>query len=71
MKAIYTVTQEHGDELGNMHEKKAVVLWDEEWEEFRTRFYKDGKHLKKADSHTDDRQDAEQTARHWVNQRWS
>lgn len=42
----------------------AKVYKDREWGEYRVQFHKDGKHLKKADSHHDDRTDAFGTAQH-------
>lgn len=47
--------------------RQAVVYRDVEWNEYRTRFYTEGVHHVDADSHTDDKQDALQTAESWVN----
>jgi hypothetical protein len=48
--------------------RKAVVLRDEEWDEYRVRFYLGGKHQRKADYHTTDESDARGTAAHWVDE---
>lgn len=41
----------------------ARVCLDTEWEEYIVRFYKDGKHIKSADYHTEDEADAIATAK--------
>lgn len=41
----------------------AKVYRDAEWGEYRVRFYALGTHLRDADYHTDDREDAMSTAR--------
>jgi outer membrane protein assembly factor BamE (lipoprotein component of BamABCDE complex) len=46
---------------------KAVVHRDAEWDEYRVQFHKDGVHQKKADYHTDDKEDAHSTAKYHVN----
>lgn len=46
--------------------KKAVVKFNEEWEEYRVWFYEDNKFLIAATYHTDDLADAFQTAKHWI-----
>lgn len=38
------------------------VMFDKEWEEYRTQLFIDGVHQEKADYHTDDKEDATQTA---------
>jgi hypothetical protein len=43
--------------------KSATVYRDSEWNEYRVRFYKDGKHMTDADYHTDSKSDAQFTAR--------
>lgn len=47
--------------------KKAVVKFNEEWEEYRVWFYEDNKFLTGATYHTDDLAGACQTAKYWVN----
>ena len=46
--------------------KTAKVYKDRDWNEFRTKFFVNGKHLVDADSHTDDADDAHSTAQHWL-----
>ena len=46
--------------------RRVVVQRDSEWEEFRVVFYENGQHLEDADYHTDDMDDALDTARAWV-----
>jgi hypothetical protein len=47
--------------------KTAKVYRDHEWGEFRVKFYTDGKHEgEEADYHTDDRGDANDTAKSWT-----
>ena len=47
--------------------KTAKVYKDHEWGEFRVKFYTDGKHEgEEADYHTDDRGDANDTAKSWT-----
>jgi hypothetical protein len=41
----------------------ATIYRDHEWEEYRVKFHKDGKHLPNADYHTDDKEDAHDTAK--------
>lgn len=48
--------------------KKAVIKFNEEWEEYQVWFYVDGKIQKDAIYHTDDLEDASQTASKWVNE---
>jgi hypothetical protein len=43
--------------------KSATVYRDAEFQEYRVKFYQDGKHLEAADYHTDDKADAQSTAR--------
>jgi hypothetical protein len=43
--------------------KSATVYRDAEFQEYRVRFYQDGKHLTEADYHTDSKSDAQFTAR--------
>lgn len=42
---------------------QAKVFRDSEWREFRVKFYRDGAYLQEADYHTDDKSDAQHTAR--------
>lgn len=51
--------QVHGDKNGN----HAKVYRDSEFDEHRVKFFKDGKHLKNADYHTDNVEDAHGTAK--------
>lgn len=45
----------------------AKVYYDSEWQDNIVRFFVDGKHQKRADAHFhDDREDAINTATHWV-----
>ena len=44
-------------------EATAKVYRDSEWGEYRVRFYRAGQHLQNADYHTDDKEDAHDTAR--------
>lgn len=46
--------------------RKAKIYKDHEWEEHRVKFYTHGKHHKDADYHTDDEEDAHDTAKHWL-----
>jgi hypothetical protein len=47
--------------------KTAKVYKDHEWGEFRVKFYTDGKHEgEEADYHTDDKDDANDTAKSWT-----
>lgn len=53
----------------HVHEKggrRAVTSRDSEWEEFCVYFHENGVHLEAADYHTDDREDALDTAAAWV-----
>ena len=45
-----------------------TVCWDAEWQEYLVTFYKRGIWMKDADYHTDDKQDALQSAAYWLNQ---
>jgi hypothetical protein len=46
--------------------REAKVYRDSEWQEWRVKFYQDGQHLAEADYHTDDKGDAQHTARSWA-----
>lgn len=46
--------------------REARVYRDAEWQEFRVKFFQDGTHQVNADYHTDDKGDAQHTARSWV-----
>ncbi len=48
--------------------RTAKVYKDAEWGEHRVKFFTDGNHHKEADYHTDDKQDAHDTANYWVNE---
>ena len=41
----------------------AEIFHDSDWDEFRVKFYNDGTYQKRADYHTDDAEDAQNTAR--------
>jgi hypothetical protein len=43
-------------------EATAKVYRDTDWQEYRVKFYARGQHLQNADYHTDDKQDAIDTA---------
>ena len=43
-----------------------TIYKDTEWGEYRVQFYADHKHLLDADYHTDDKQDAYDTANGWM-----
>lgn len=43
-------------------EVTAKIYRDTEWQEYRVKFYREGQHLQNADYHTDDKQDAIDTA---------
>lgn len=43
--------------------RSATVYRDAEFNEYRVKFYQDGKHQTEADYHTDDKGDAQRTAR--------
>jgi len=46
--------------------KKAVVYRNPEYDEYQVKFHHDNKHLKDADSFHSDKEDAQNTARHWI-----
>jgi hypothetical protein len=46
--------------------KKATVYKDAEWGEYRVKFYRDGEYMQDADYHTDDKADAQDTAKSWI-----
>ena len=46
--------------------RKSVVGKKNEWGQHVTKYYKDGKHQEKADSHDDDKDDAHDNAKHYV-----
>jgi hypothetical protein len=46
--------------------KSYKLYKDTDWGEYRVKFYEDGKHLTKADYHTDDKQDALDTAENFL-----
>lgn len=50
--------------------RKAVLYKDPEWEEFQVEFFQDGKHQKKATYHTDDKQDAIDTGKGFINKKF-
>lgn len=43
----------------------ATVYRDAEWDEYRIKFYRDGVYQENADYHTDDKSDAQHSARHF------
>ena len=46
--------------------KGAKVYFDGEWDEYKVKHFDKGQHVKNADYHTDDRNDAHDTAKHWI-----
>lgn len=46
--------------------KKAIIKWNDEWEEYQVWFYIDNKFQKEATYHTDDLEDAVGTAKAMV-----
>ena len=46
----------------------ARIYRDTDWSEYRVRFFRDGQHMANADYHTDDKTDANDTARFTVDQ---
>jgi hypothetical protein len=46
--------------------REARVFRDAEWQEWRVKFYQAGQHLAEADYHSDDKGDAQFTARSWA-----
>lgn len=59
LKLIDTHTSKSG-------KKVAKVYKDSEWGEHRVKHFTDGKHHVNADYHTDDKTDANDTAKHWI-----
>lgn len=57
MRLIHTVQNDR---------KTAKVYRDAEWGEFRVKHFTDGQHHKDADYHTDDKEDAKNTAGLWI-----
>ena len=49
------------------YNKMTKVYYHSDFREYRTKFYVDGAHLTEGDSFTDDKTDAMDTAKHWVN----
>lgn len=52
---------------GSNPAKSAKIYKDPDWDEYRVKHYQDGQHLSKADYHTDDMDDAHDTATNFVN----
>ena len=46
--------------------REARVYRDAEWNEYRVKFYLNGHHMQEEDYHTDDKQDAMDTAALWA-----
>jgi hypothetical protein len=46
--------------------REARVYRDHDWQEWRVKFYENGRHLLESDYHTDDKGDAQHTARAWA-----
>jgi hypothetical protein len=46
--------------------KKAIIKWNDEWEEYQVWYYIDNKFQKEATYHTDDLEDAVGTAKQMV-----
>lgn len=59
LRLLKTHTNKKGD-------KVAKVYKDTEWGEHRVKFFLNGVHQHKADHHTDDPEDAHDTAKHWL-----
>ena len=51
------------------HERRAKVYRDVEWQEYRVRFFIGGIYQTDADYHTDDKQDALDTATSFINKK--
>lgn len=47
-------------------DKKAIIKWNDEWEEYQVWFYVENKFQKEATYHTDDLEDAAGTAKAMV-----
>lgn len=60
LRLIDTVVNDLGSVGGVL---MAKVYRDAEWNEYRVKFYRDGRHQSNADMHTDDKQDAIDTAK--------
>lgn len=66
------LTKEEIDEGLKLHKtyeqgnKCAKVYRDAEWDEYRVKHFINGKHHKKADYHTNDKDDAHSTAKYWL-----
>lgn len=52
--------------LGSDDARSAKIFWDRDWNEFVVRFYEQGEYNQEADYHTDDKQDAVDTAKSWI-----
>mgnify|MGYP003536913010 CR=1 FL=1 len=60
------------DHQATLHnEYSYTVFRDTEWQEYRVKFYKAGEWMKDADYHTDDKQDALQSAAYWLKEKES
>jgi len=46
-------------------ELKAIIYHDAEWNEYRVKFHQHGTYQTESDYHTDDKEDAQDTARHF------
>ena len=58
------------DRQATLHnEYSYTVCRDAEWLEYRVKFYKQGEWMKDADYHTDDKQDALQSASCWLGEK--
>jgi hypothetical protein len=54
---------------GSNPNKHAKVYKDKDWGEYRVKHYENGEHLEKADAHTDDNEEAMDTANYFVNKK--
>lgn len=61
MKRLETISNE-----STTPTRCAKVYRDSEWQEWRVRFFIDDEHQTEADYHTDDKADAQHTARSWA-----
>lgn len=53
-------------DVANSKDKQAKVYRDSEWNEYRVCFYRHGVKIIGGDYHTDDKQDALDTANNWT-----
>lgn len=63
MRLLETITGTSTDTVGNIHSFVTKVYRDAEWNEWRVKFFINGIHQVNADYHTNDKADAQATAR--------